>query len=147
MSRLCAPMPPTCGPKCSPRRWALEILRPKKRISSWPPCTQPPVRAVSYVWATTLNFGPDVQLWDLADFSLIFRVSELPKVCAFISQKLSKLRRRFFIFPDNFCCSIRICKNFHSVGHGSGATVPPKRFQKPKFQNLHFFARLLWSKG
>jgi len=59
---LCGPRPPISGPKCSPIDSTSEIFRAKNRISSWPPCTQPPVRAVSYVWVTTLNFGPDVQL-------------------------------------------------------------------------------------
>ena len=63
----------------------------------------------------------------------IFRVSELPKVCAYISQNLNKLRRPFFIFPYNFCLGAR----------GSGATMPQKRSQKAKFQNFDFFTRLL----
>jgi len=62
ISGLCGPRPPISVPKCSPIGSTSEIFRAKNRISSWPPCTQPPVRAVSYVWATTLNFGPDVQL-------------------------------------------------------------------------------------
>ena len=90
-----------------------------------------------------INFLQRSPFWDLADFSPIFRVSERPKICAFISQKLSKLRRQFFIFPDNFCRSIRIKRNIPSEGHGSGATAPPKRSQSTKFQNFHFFARPL----
>jgi len=92
---------------------------------------------------SVINFLQRSAFWDLADFWPIFRLSERPKVCAFIAQKLNKLRRPFFIFPDNFCRSIRIWKNIPSGGHGSGATAPQNRFQKLKFQNLHFFARQL----
>jgi len=92
---------------------------------------------------SVINFLQRSAFWDLADFWPIFRVSELPKVCAFIAQKLSKLRRPFFISPDNFCRSIIIWKNIPSGGRGSGATAPPKRSQSTKFQNFHFFARPL----
>ena len=102
----------------------------------WPSTTAPKF----IYFHPVINFLQRSAFWDLADFPLIFRVSELPKVCAFISQKLNKLRPWFFIFPNNFCRSIRIWKNVPPGGHGSGATAPPKRFQKPKFQNFHFFA-------
>ena len=62
ISGRCAPSPSISGPKFSQIGSTSEIFRAKKRLSSRPPCTQPPVRGVSYVWATTLNFGPDVQL-------------------------------------------------------------------------------------
>ena len=88
---------------------------------------------------SVINFLRRSAFWDLADFWPIFRLSERPKVHAFIAQKLNKLRRPFFIFPDNFCCSIRIWKNIPSGGHGSGATAPQNRFQKPKFQNFALF--------
>ena len=88
---------------------------------------------------SVINFLQRSAFWDLADFWPIFRLSERPKVCAFIAQKLNKLRRPFFIFPDNFCRSIRIWKNIPSGGHGSGATAPQNRFQKLKFQNFALF--------
>jgi len=105
----------------------------------WPSTTVPKL----IHFRSVINFPQRSAFWDLADFSPIFRVSELPKVCAFISQKLSKLCPLFFIFPDNFYRSIRIWKNIPPEGRGSGATVPPKRSQSTKFQNFHFFARPL----
>ena len=46
---LCAHAPSISGPKCSQIAYTSEIFRAKNRLSSWPPCTQPPVRGVSYV--------------------------------------------------------------------------------------------------
>jgi len=111
-----------------------DILQPL-----WPSTTVPKFNH----FRSVINFLQRSAFWDLADFSPIFRVSELPKVCAFITQKLSQLRWPFFIFHDNFCHSIRIWKNIPSGAHGSGATVPPKRSQSTKFQNFHLFARPL----
>ena len=48
------------------------------------------------------------------------------EVCAFIFQELNKTHRPFFIFPDNFGHSIRICKHIPSGSQGSGATMPLK---------------------
>ena len=60
-----------------------------------------------------INFLQRSAFWDLA--GRFFCVSEHPKVCAFIAQKLNKLGRPFFIFPDNFCHSIRIRKEKYPI--------------------------------
>jgi len=83
-----------------------------------------------------INFLQRSAFWDLADFWLIFRVSEFPKVCAFISQKLHKLGLRFFIFPDNFCRSIRIWKNILSGVEVWGLQCPQNA---PRSQNFKIF--------
>jgi len=58
----------------------------------------------------------------------LFRVSERPKICGFISQKQNKLRRSFCILPDNFCHSIRIWKNIplgvEVRGYSAPKTLP-----------------------
>ena len=64
-----------------------------------------------------------------------FGFFERIEFCAFISRKLNKLRGPCFIFPDNFTHSILIAKNIPPGGQGSGATAPPNRSQRPKFQN------------
>ena len=61
-SEMRALIPPKSGPKYTPGVWSARKLGTNNRISIWPPCTKPPMREVYYVWATTLNFGPDVQL-------------------------------------------------------------------------------------
>ena len=85
---------------------------------------------------SVINFLQRSAFWDLADFWPIFRVFERPKVCAFISEKLSKLRRRFFTFPDNFCRSTRIRKNIPSGVMVRGLQCPKNA---PRSQNFKIF--------
>jgi len=80
--------------------------------------------------------------WDLVDFWPIFRVSERPKVCAFISQKLNKLGRPFFIFPNNLCCSIRIWKISHLRVKVRGLQRPQNASRAQNFK-IFTFSRAL----
>ena len=67
------------------------------------------------------------------------RFFERIEVCAFVSQKLNKLRGPFFTFPDNFTHSILIAKNIPPGCQGSGATAPPNRSQEAKISKLTLF--------
>ena len=80
---------------------------------------------------------------NLEKFLANFSCFERPKVCAFISQKLNKLCRPFFTFPDNFCCSIRIWKNILSGIMIRGLQCPKDVPKSQNFKIFTFFARLL----
>ena len=86
----------------------------------------------------------EVGVLGLSRFLADCRVSERPKVCAFISQKLNKPGRPFFTFFDILCRSIRNWNNIPSGVKVRGRVYSaPKTLPEAKISKFSLLARPL----
>ena len=60
------------------------------------------------------KLSTEVAVLGLSRFFVFLSSQKFARLC----QKLNKLGGPFFIFLDNFCCSIRILPNIPPEGHG-----------------------------
>jgi len=80
-----------------------------------------------------------MRVFVLSRFLAHFSFFECIEVCAFISQKVNKLRRPFFTFPNNFTHSVLIAKKYPTWGSRFGGYSAPKLASEAKISKLTLF--------
>ena len=110
----------------------LDILQPFRPFTSVPKFIH---------FRPVITFLQRSAFWDLADFWPIFRVSEHPKICAFISQKTKQATPTIFISPITFAVVSESGKISHLGGSTFGGYSAANTLPEAKIYFFFTFSR------